>query len=50
MNDTQYKALLTLIDLFEGDPVAQAELQAYGNAYDHIVDYVADQTIKELEA
>ena len=48
MQDHQLKLLRRFIESMEGDVVAQADLKAYGNAYEHLVDYVVDQTIEQL--
>lgn len=48
MNDKQLEALKRFIASMDGDVVAQAELKAYGNAYEHLTDYVADQLIEQL--
>ena len=49
MNDKQLEALKRFIALMDGDDVAQAELKAYGNAYEHLVDYVVDQLMEVMQ-
>ena len=42
MNDNQLNALQAFIALMDGDEVAQADLDQYGKAYDHLTDYLTD--------
>ena len=49
MNDKQLEALKRFIASMDGDVVAQAELKAYGNAYEHLVDYVVDQLVEVMQ-
>jgi len=47
MNDTQLIALQAFIASLDGDAVAQADLEAYGNAYHHLTDYLSDLLIDQ---
>ena len=47
MNDTQLNALRRFVALMDGDEVAQADLEAYGNAYHHLTDYLSDLLIDQ---
>ena len=55
MNKKQLKALRLFLATVDGDPVAQADLNSFGNAFDHLnellLDTVADQcefSLKDL--
>ena len=48
MNDKQLEALKRFVALCDRDPVAQADLSQYGNAYEHLTDYLADHTAEQL--
>ena len=48
MNDHQLELLARLVQSLDGDPVAQADLNSYGKAYNHLPDYLADQRIEQL--
>ena len=48
MNDQQLAALKRFVSLCDRDPVAQADLSQYGNAYEHLTDYLADQFAEQL--
>lgn len=47
MNDQQLNALQRLIAVMDGDEVAQADLNQYGKAYDHLSDYLKDLLIDQ---
>lgn len=47
MQDHQLRLLRAFLESMDGDVVAQADLKAYGNAYDHLVDYVVDASTGE---
>ena len=49
MNDKQLEALQRFIASMDGDVVAQAEFKAYGNAYEHLVDYMVDQLMEVMQ-
>ena len=50
MNKEQINALRRFILLMDGDAVAQADLEAYGNAYEHLTDYLADVLAEDITA
>ena len=47
MNDEQLNLLRALVVSLDGDAVAQADLEAYGNAYHHLTDYLSDLLIDQ---
>ena len=47
MNDTQLNLLQALVASLDSDAVAQADLEAYGNAYQHLTDYLSDLLIDQ---
>ena len=42
MNKEQIAAVMNLIRLMDGDEEAQADANAYGNFYQHLVDFAVD--------
>ena len=50
MNKEQINALRRFILLMDGDAAAQADLEAYGNAYEHLTDYLADVLAEDITA
>ena len=48
MNDHQLSLLARLVQSMDGDPVAQADLNRYGKAADHLFHYLADQRVEQL--
>ena len=48
MTDEQLKAAAQLILLMDGDEVAQAHAETYGNWYEHLTDLMADELIGSL--
>ena len=50
MNKQQLAALRQFVLLMDGDEVAQADLEAYGNAYEHLTDYLADVLAEDVTA
>ena len=48
MTDEQLKAARALIQLMDGDEVAQAHAETYGNWYEHLTDLMADELIGSL--
>ena len=48
MNDKQLSLLSQLIQSMDGDPVAQADLNAYGKAYDQLTNYLVDLRCSQL--
>ena len=50
MNTEQIAALRKFVLLMDGDEVAQADLEAYGNAYEHLTDYLADVLCEDTTA
>ncbi len=48
MNDHQLSLLARLVQSMDGDPVAQADLNAYGKAYDQLTTYLVDQRCSQL--
>ena len=48
MNDHQLSLLARLVQSMDGDPVAQADLNAYGKAYDQLTNYLVDQRCSQL--
>ena len=49
MNDEQLKAAAVLIQLMEGDEVAQAHASIYGDWLEHLTDLMADELIGSLK-
>ena len=50
MNTEQIAALRQFVLLMDGDEVAQADLDDYGNAYEHLTDYLADVLAEDITA
>ena len=50
MNKEQINALRRFVLLMDGDAVAQADLEAYGNAYEHLTDYLTDVLCEDITA
>ena len=50
MNKDQINALRRFVLLMDGDEVAQADLDAYGNAYEHLTDYLTDVLCEDITA
>ena len=49
MNPEQIKAAYRLIQLMDGDPVAQADANQHGDWYKNLLDYVTDDMIEKME-
>ena len=45
MTEDQLKAAKALIRLMDGDEVAQAHAETYGNWYEHLTDLISDELI-----
>ena len=50
MNTEQIALLRRFLLSLDGDEVAQADLEAYGNAYEHLTDYLADVLGEDVTA
>ena len=48
MNDKQMGLLKQFLYAVANDPVAIADLNSYGQAHEHLSDYMSDQLIEQL--
>ena len=47
MTDAQLRAAHQLVSLLDGDAVAQADANTYGNWFEHLTDYLVDVATEE---